>query len=420
MTDLDLRSYAARTGALVEATPPTTRAETTAWLVAPFLEALGWTVHDDCEADADLDGTTFDYVCSIGDVPALLVATEAFAEPLERTRAEDLLEAMAGTGIDRAIYANGEEFLFLADPTGDDRLACHRSDLPDHEETIARFARSALRRRLEGHSRDHVARRLALERGALAESMTDRLAAVAGDAHAEELSAAVDRFLQSLVDAFAEADAGPEATVNEHARAESAEERRSLSYADSDVVGGAGADAERDAPAEGDDGPRVDPAAGSETPSSRGGERSDEDDVSSGNERDAGTETRDGDRDGTDEGEYVVRFFRERGSIGAIGHSSPRGALVGATTFLLERGLAGVSLPWPDAEDGRIGPTVLNDSPRRGDGSPMTDPVQLPNGWYLEAAGDADACAARIEALAARAGTRPMLTGDWDWERDGE
>ncbi len=44
----------------------------------------------------------------------------------------------------------------------------------------------------------------------------------------------------------------------------------------------------------------------------------------------------------------------------------------------------------------------------------MAAPTQLSNGLYLETGGEPDERAARVEALAARAGLRAMLTGDWD------
>lgn len=422
MTDLDLSSYVARTRALVETRSPTTRAETTAWLVGPFLECLGWTVHDDgCTADATVEGATLEYVCSAADVPALFVATESAADSLDRSRAETVLGAMAETGVDRAIYTNGEEFVFFADPAGDDRLACHRSELPDHEPAIAAFSRSALRKRLERHSRDHVARRLAVDRPALADSMTDRLATVTGDAYAEELSTAVDRFLESLVRSFAADEATP--VPDSDARAGGSDDPRSLTYADpeagtkpeSEPVRAADATSSSgsaDGPHDG--GPDGEKATDATEAASDDATNDAVDDAD-----DSGDAHDDHDDNGGD-GEYVVRFFGDRGSVGAIGHSSPTGALVGAAEFLLERGLSGVSLPWPDAEDDPAGPTVLNDAPRRGDGSPMTDPTRLSTGWHLETAGDADACAARIETLAARAGLRPMLTGDWDGERDSD
>jgi len=103
--------------------------------------------------------------------------------------------------------------------------------------------------------------------------------------------------------------------------------------------------------------------------------------------------TKSREREGDEDGEYVVRFFNDRSSIGAIGHSTSAGALVEAADYLLERGLAGVEVPWSPDEGER---TVLNVDPTRADGSPMDDPERLANGLVLETAGNVDeACRPR-------------------------
>lgn len=69
-----------------------------------------------------------------------------------------------------------------------------------------------------------------------------------------------------------------------------------------------------------------------------------------------------GAREGNGEtgGEYVIRFFTDRGPIGVIGHLPSCGTLVEAAEYLLRRGLAGVDVPWsPDDGDG----SVLNAEP---------------------------------------------------------
>ena len=114
------------------------------------------------------------------------------------------------------------------------------------------------------------------------------------------------------------------------------------------------------------------------------------------------------------ESSYVVRFFNERGSIGAIGHSSPETALVGTTEYLFERGLSGVTVPWhPDDDSDKA---VLNANAVHPDGTPMETPHQLSNGLYLEASGDEETRASRIEELVSRAGLRVMMSGEWTRE----
>ncbi len=207
MPPLDLRPFIARTAALIDSSPPTSRGETRTWLVEPFLETLGWDCRDDsCVTDRTVDGTRVEYVPMIDSVPALLVAVEAYDASLEESRATALRGAMTWTGIDRAIYTNGREYLLLAGASDIDYHALTLSELADTESPLDNYSRAALARRLEHHSRDHVARRLALERPRLVDAIVEQLttAAVQGDAYADEFDSAVDRFLDQLVVAFAD------------------------------------------------------------------------------------------------------------------------------------------------------------------------------------------------------------------------
>lgn len=443
MPSPDLRPFVTRIGALVDASPPTARRETRTLLVEPFLETLGWDCHaDSCITDRSVDGTRLEYVPSIDSVPALFVAVEAYDDSLAESRANALRKAMAWTGVDRAIYTNGREYLLLAGTTDIEYRALRLSELADSEATLANYSKAALGRGLEQHSRTHVARQLAVERPQLVDAIADRLSAatVQGDVYADEFETAADRFLDRLVVAFAED--GPD-------RREPASDV-SIRFSESAITDdGPPTAAESDSvPRSESNGsaPGTDSTAGSDTavnPTGRehtagssadAGSESDtdgtegngdttsaprDDDSEQSSAADAepdanrSGDSRNGD-DGTTaetDGEYVVRFFNDRGSIGAIGHSSAEGALVEATEYLFERGLSGVQVPWSpdDADD-----TILNAEPTRADGSPMTESTQLSNGLYLETAGDVDDRAARVEALAARAGFRAMLTGDWE------
>lgn len=419
MPSLDLRSFVARTAALVDASPPTTLRETRRWLVEPFLETLGWDLRDaSCVTDRAVDETRLEYVPTIDSVPALFVAVEPSDESLDESRANDLRQAMAWTGVDRAIYTNGRAYLFLAGRTDIEYRAFELSDLPNEEAAIATYSRDAVGRRLEQHSRPHIARQLAVERSRLVDDIVDRLteATVQGEVYADEFASATDRFLDRLLVAFADGD-----SVRPGADTDIAEDV-SVRFSESAIT-----DDGRDRLSSTDPSASASSAAGSE--SSSIGREDETTETETGSENGTGTSTNptasaadqatDGDArddsggaetDPTGSGEYVVRFFNERGSIGAIGHSTPEGALVGTAEYLLGRGLAGVSVPWsPDDADR----TVLNDEPTRADGSPMDAPKRLSNGLALETAGDVDDQAARVEALADRAGLRAMLTGDW-------
>ncbi|OAQ53599.1 hypothetical protein HTG_04905 [Natrinema mahii] len=402
MPPLDIRSYTARAEALVDASPPTTLRDTRRWLVEPLLETLGWDVRaDSCLTDRDVDDVRLEYVPTVDSVPALFVAVEPTTDLLDEHRVNALRRAMARTGVDRAIYTNGCDALLLAGTTDIDYCGVRLPDLPDEESTLASYTRATLGSRLERHSRDLVARQLAVERPTLVASIVDRLTAATaqGEAYAPEFEAAAERFLDQLVVAFAEGQPAPDDGPNVSVR-----------FSESTIT---------------DDGPTRERTADSPTAA---GDAALEADDSTGADHDGSVdESRDGgsdtETDGRSEkrddkrgenGEYVVRFFNERGSIGAIGHSTSDGALIEAADYLLDRGLAGIDPPWrPDGSDR----TVLNDAPVGADGSPMAAPKQLSNGLALETAGSVDQRAARVKALADRAGLRAMLTGDWAEDR---
>ena len=383
MSSLDLRSFVARATTLVDSSPPTTKQETRSWLVEPFLETLGWAVRGDaCLTDRVVDGTPLEYVLSVESVPALFVAVEPATESLDRGRANALRTAMAWSGVDRAIYTNGRKYLLLAGSSDIEYCPLELPDLETNESAIANYSRASLGQHLGRHTRAHVARQLAVEQPSLVESITDRLAdaVVGSDHYAAELEAAADNMLDQLVVTFA---AEPR---------DSAETTADVSIRFSESAGD-------DEPAA-DDAPEQDPAADRDEDVVR---TDDSADTADKQERDEAARS-------DEEGEYVVRFFNERGSVGAIGHSTSKGLLVEAAEYLFEHGLSGVRVPWSPTDHDT---TILNAEPTHADGSPMAAPAQLSNGLFLETAGDVDARGARVEALAARAGLQAMLTGDW-------
>ncbi|WP_254763479.1 hypothetical protein [Natrinema marinum] len=428
MPSLDLRSFVARAVALADASPPADLGETRSWLVEPFLETLGWELADACVTDRAVGGMHVEYVPKIESVPALFVAVERYDDSLEEPRVNALRSAMVWTGVDRAIYTNGRQYLFLSGTTDIEYHALTVTELVDADAAVADYSRAACERRLEHHARDHVARQLAVERPALVESIVDRLAdvTVQGEVYAGELESATDRFLDRLVVAFADDD------EHETVPAEETDDV-SIRFDESTIGDDESTVAEREWRTRSEHGDADRPHGSDGTdPEPASTERADVSDASGDGKADrpaASDEpgvdgsgpTADARGDGSDhvpsiaddedgDGEYVVRFFNERGSIGAVGHSTSAGALVQTADYLLERGLAGVDVPWsPDDAD----ETVLNAEPAHADGSPMARPRQLSNGLVLETAGDTDERAARVEALAAQAGLRAMLTGDW-------
>ncbi|OIB57070.1 hypothetical protein [Natrialba sp. SSL1] len=466
MTGAALRTFVARSRSVVESALPAVRPATRTWLVDPFLETLGWDVHaDSCTAETTVDETALEYVFTVDGVPALLVAVEPATETLQKDRARSLLEAMAWSGIDRALYTNGRQFLFLAGTaTGAgtiDRLACSLDDLLTHEESIDHFTRAAVGQRLDPTSRQAVARQLALERPQLIDEIVATLTDATGEAaSAAALESATARFVDQLLvsfgsddgmqlpgDApdvhedvslqFTESTTDETAVGSDGATAEDVGERKG-SDTEPAPTSDSGPNTERETASVPDDGVDHRDSVGDEGEVAHGtGEMPVSEDAADGDDNtDATTDTTDD--AATDS--YVVRFFNDRGSIGAIGHSHSQEALVQATEYLFERGLSGISVPWSPADvDPEQGTdtghssngapsdstnsstpstTILNDTPHTADGTPMAEPRQLSNGLYLETAGTLDVHGTRVEALTKRAGLRAMLTGAWKTESE--
>ncbi|SDD37260.1 hypothetical protein [Natrinema hispanicum] len=415
MPSFDLDSFVARATTLVDSSPPATKQETRRWLVEPFLETLGWTVRaDSCLPDRVVDETQLEYVLAVESVPALFVAVESATESLDGTRANAIQSAMAWSGVDRAIYTNGRDYLLLAGSSEIDYCALELAELEANESAIATYSRAALGHQLGRHTRAHVARQLAVERSSLTDDITNCLtdAVGQGEVYADEFASATDRFLEQLLVTFAEykssrlnADTDTAADVSvQFSESAITDDRQSPS---SGPVSSARSDSSGPEQDDGVAGGDAEPETPTDT-TTADTDATDPDHATGHSDTDTnGTDS----TAATDDGEYVVRFFNERGSIGAVGHSSAAGALVEAAEYLLERGLAGVEVPWAPDDSGK---TVLNDAPVRADGSPMDDPKPLSRGLYLETAGDIDEQAARVEALTERAGLRAMVTGDWE------
>ncbi|ELY60752.1 hypothetical protein [Natronolimnohabitans innermongolicus] len=429
MSTFDLDAFVERARTLTDAAPPATPRETRAWLVDPLLETLGWDVHGNaCLLDTTVDGTDLEYVCSVGGVPALFVAVERYGESLSKARAVSLLETMAWTGVDRAIYTDGRDVLLLAGTTDVDRLACHLPELTAHESAVAHFTRETVGQRLERHARPYVARQLAIERTALVDAIVAELSAVTdrGDAHRAEFESAADRFVERLVASFSDDRTEPVGEL------EAAETEISIEFSESsigdtatdpdDEFTGSASGTATEPNGETTSSPGSTASDSSVSPEKTDGTQSDHShprppdasgDAEGADESDrTGSTDRTDTADDSDDSEYVVRVFNDRGSIGAVGHSRSAQALVSAAEFLFERGLSGITVPWSPDDDAETR-AALNESPTHPDGTPMGNPQQLSNGLYLETDGTVADHAERVEALVARAGFRAMLSGDW-------
>ncbi len=412
MDRADLRSFLGRSRALVEAAPPTSAAETRAWLVEPLLETLGWDVHADTRRPDDpVAGVRLEYLLVVESTPSVFVAVESFAHALDAERARRLQTAIDRTGVDGAIYTNGRHWLVFVGSDGDP-LECRLPSLLECDDALASLSKASVRRRLERHSRRLVARRLAVDRATLANSIAADLASVAGDAYSDEFRTAAGRFVDELVESLV--DDSPRATSTDGETDGSTFEFDHQSVTDRP----ADENDRRELASRSDDSRSESPTETKREIESAASTTSSTADASrSRRPRDSTSDESAGADDGpdTDEnGEYVVRFFNDRGSIGAVGHSSPGSAMAHAAEYLLERGLSGVRVPW-QSDDGVV---VLNDEPVRADGTPMPSSRELSNGWYLDTSGTRDEQATRVVAMAERAGLRAMLTGDWSATTD--
>lgn len=426
-----LQTFVTRSQSLLEgdndsdSDPPADRRETRTWLVNPLLETLGWDTDADCDHTIEIDGTTVT-VCSLQSIPVLLVAIQPASQSLTVSAEDDLLEAMAATDIDRGLHTNGRRLtLITGHSEGNiDRVRCQLSDLPAHADALEAISRDGLTAHLENLSvQRQVVRRLACNRQGLATELATTIGAVGGRAYQPQFEAAAEAFLEDLIVAL------------ERSGSESG------SDSDSDSDSDSGSDLDSDTGSESDLDSRVSETG---TASSDDGEAPSEAETGSETESDTATESdtnageiesqTDPDQPATpatqaaetpteESGEFIVRFFADQGSVGAIGHSTPTGAMVEVAEYLFERGLSGIRVPWPDAEaeagadgNGAEAPpqeTIFNTEPVLADGSPMEVAQQLSNGYYLNTAGTTATCASRVEAMVARTGFRAMLSGDW-------
>ena len=370
-----LERYEKRASALLEAGPPSTRGETDEWLIRPFLCALGWELPTDVDDSAvTIDGGRVEYLLTAGEepTPALYVAIEPATESLDPEREDRIAGLMGRTGVDRALYTTGQRLRLLAGPTGADRRTLEMGTLSTAADDLAHYSRDRLDSRLSGSDAELVGRRLAARRDSLAESLATELAAVGGEASYSRFHEEGSVFVEELVQLLLEGSDRDDTELG----AESYSKRSTDQPTETDSKRTMQPTEEQSS----SDPPSVEAVAPTDDP----------------------------------DGEYVVRFFSERGSVGAIGHSTSAGALAEAAEYLFDRGFSGVRLPWGPEE----GQTVLNDEPRTADGTPMGAYQQLSNGRYVHTAGTVADRADRIEALAARAGFRAMLTGDWGSERE--
>ncbi len=354
-----------------------------------------------------------DYALLFEGDPVAFVITQACGEEPSPAAGRRLTAAMDAANVDWGLLTSGRTYVFVTFEAGNtERVRCGLDELPDHASVVAHYTHRAARARHErqrDRTRRRVAERVADRRDALVASVEDALADAAGGTLADELADASAAFVDGVIDALSAGDR-PTGRPPEEAPSDPG------ASADHDAAAASGADATAPDP----DATRVDDveppgeqagdlpgsAGGGDSrgsnPAAGGGERAGD---TSGGDDDAALQRNDGDS------EYVVRFFNDRTSVGAVGHGTPAGATAQAVEYLIEQHAldSRLNLPWgPDDEH-----AVVNREPVHPDGSRMAAARQLSNGYYLCTTLNADASRKVVETLADRSGLRAMFQGDW-------
>ncbi|AGB15905.1 hypothetical protein Halru_1291 [Halovivax ruber XH-70] len=357
MSEFALDRYASRLDRVLSVAPPRSRRETISWVLQPLWTHLGWDV-DAAIGRGTIGQFEYDSILVVGSspsTPAILVAAEPADQSLSPDRRDRIAAAMRQSGIDRAIYSNGRQFVLFAGD-GSDRVEIEHESIPTRSGQFAPLSHDAV----TTHCRDLPT-----------ESVRRRRIAVSG----AEIASSIESILTEELGSSPPVD---EASIP--ALLAAIDESATADGSGTDSSGQAIAPSQ---PSDSDPGAEPDGPA-PERPESIAP---------------ASDET----------GEFVVRVFNDRGSIGAVAHSTSAGALVEAAAYFFERGLSGIRLPW--SPDG--GSTVVHDEPVDSDGTTWDAYEQLPNGLYVKTSGSVADRRRRVEALASRAGLRVMLRGDW-------
>jgi hypothetical protein len=361
----------------------------------PLLEVLGWDVRGPAVVPAATIGELeVDYLLTVDEVPAILVATAAPSGELQTDGIARIDAGIADSRATRGIATDGSTVVLLVEHDGEvHRRSVPFAELPEHAEALGQFHRTVVARTtaVERADRDAAARRLVENRTEVVESITETIVAVADEPVDDEVAAAADRTIDALVETFRSEDAGDG-------------ERDRSDLEDSEDGSERVADAARSEPSVPD--PESTPgASGTGSPRSGDGSvgsSSATDGRSDAAEESAESRTSDGE-------EYVVRFFGGSSSVGAVGTETPRGTTVGTVRYLLENhGLAAsITLPWRYDE----GTVVLAEVPG-GDGWTTLSNASG-SSISVRPIDDPETARRVIDDLAETAGLRAMFQGDW-------
>ena len=387
----DVASFVDRAREALAATPEMGKRDTELRVVEPFLSTLGWDVRSPSvtAAYSAPNDVVVDYALRTDGSVGAFVVTAPAAEGLSGDRLEEVLAAMRAGDVPRGAYTNGRQFVLLALTEGGvERVELSLDALPDRTDALAALSHDAVASVVEG-SGDAVADALVAAEQDAVQAVTEAVLEVARDHGAEDLDGvAADvrplarRFLDAVVDDLA------------------------TDHADSDVG----------ASAEGIDAPDSSADAHPEEDEDALGGSADEDVEETERSPGGGASVRSlsaasGSGDGSSDGEFVLRFFEDGRSVGAVGSSTVPAAVAQSVQYLLdERGIGPrVQFPYAPGDDDRA---FLHREPVHPDGSPMTGAIDL-DGLYVHTGGDVETLQAAVDALAERGGLRVMFSGDW-------
>ncbi|WP_435335760.1 hypothetical protein [Haloarchaeobius sp. TZWWS8] len=362
-------------------------------LVEPLLDALGWNVRSsDVEADHQVTaGETVDYALNVGGTPAVFVESRPLEDDLTAADAETVAERMRLGGVSWAMLTNGRQFAFFAIRAGRvDRHSCRLEDLPRETAALERFSHEAARGRFAGRAR--AVNRIDAARDGLHRSILDELLDVTDGEAESVLDAATSQLLDDLVTTLSTAErATTESEIDEASAERMKVDEPAVERPETDETEATEPTrnrTSRNRTSRNRTGPEHAGAAGVQTVAEAAATEADED------------------------GEYVVRFFDDRASVGAVGSSTPAGAMGQVVDYLVDQYAlaAGLSLPYCPGDDSYA---VLNRRPVHPNGEPMRPAVELDAGPFLWTGGSMAERRDRLEHLASRAGLRCMFQGDW-------
>jgi hypothetical protein len=377
-------------------------------VVEPFLSTLGWDVRSPAvtAAYSAPNGTVVEYaLCPDGAVGAF-VATAAAADDLSGNRCDEVLAAMRAADVPRGAYTNGRQFVLLAlTEGGTERVQLSLEGLPDRTEALAALSYDAVASVTESGS-DAVAEALVAADQDAVEAVTQTVLEVARnrasddvDGVAADVRPLARRFLNAVVDDLAPDDAGGEVGTSAGA-ADGTDSSDRVAPVESDDT--ALVESDDTALVESDE----DALDGTDDGGFEGSERA--------RERGAVVQSlsaASGPGEGSSDEEFVLRFFEDGRSIGAVGSGNVPAAVAQGVQYLLdERGIGPrIRLPYAPRDDDRA---FLHREPVHPDGSPMTAAIDL-DGVYVHTGSDVAALQAALESLAERGGLRVMFSGDW-------